>query len=134
MSLRELYNPDCTVAYDTNEEYRACLRNVFFMRDVDPDCGDLADEESRDELNYDEDTLAVAMNTIYEKTVGNDTFSELYLLGAAKMISTSKDIGMVVLLSYDFFSLFHLCLAHFMRTGDLISTDSVYLDLKARLG
>ena len=133
MSLRELYNLDYVVSYQTNEEYRDCLRNVFFMKDVDSDCNDLADDETRDEMNYDEETLSVGMDLILEKTLGIPAFDELYLLGAAKMISESKDIGMVILMSYDFFPWFHLCLGHFLRTGDLSTTDSVFLDLKARL-
>lgn len=133
MSLRELYNTDYAVSYQTNEEYRECLRKVFFMKDVDTDCNDLADEETRDEMNYDEETLSAVMDLILEKTLGIPAFDELYLLGAAKMISESKDIGMVILMSYDFFPWFHLCLGHFLRTGELSTTDSVFLDLKARL-
>jgi hypothetical protein len=133
MSLQELYNLDYVVSYQTNEEYRECLRKVFFMKDVDSDCNDLADEETRDEMNYDEDTLSAVMDLILEKTLGIPAFDELYLLGAAKMISESKDIGMVILMSYDFFPWFHLCLGHFLRTGELSTTDSVFLDLKARL-
>jgi hypothetical protein len=133
MSLRELYNIDHVVSYQTNQEYRDCLRKVFSMKGVAPDCNGLADDETRDEMNYDEATLSVVMDLILEKTLGIPAFDELYLLGAAKMISESKDIGMVILMSYDFFPWFHICLGHFLRTGQLSTTDSVFLDLRGRL-
>jgi hypothetical protein len=76
------------------------------------------DEESRDELMYDDNAVIKVMGNIYHLTRDNLLFQKLYDLGAEKMISTDREIGQAVLFSYDYLPLFHKCLAGFLRNPD----------------
>jgi len=82
------------------------------------------DEETVDELLYEEKAMSSGLDYIYNRTNGNAAFRQLYLDAAAVMLSQSMDIGLAVLFSYDYFSLFHACLVDFLRDPDMFSTDT----------
>lgn len=114
------YNIDAIAVYTDNKSYRSTLRQLFFM-DVSmcpASVDESMDEESRDELMYDDATVFKVMGNIYELTRDNPLFQKLYDLGAEKMISTDREIGQAVLFSYDYLPLFHKCLAGFLRNPD----------------
>ena len=111
------YNIDAIAVYTDNKSYRSTLRQLFFM-DVSM-CSEMdnesMDEESRDELMYDNDAVITVMGNLFELTRDNVLFQNLYDLAAEKMISTNREIGQAVLFSYDYLPLFHKCLAGFLR-------------------
>ena len=114
------YNIDVIAVYTDNKSYRSTLRQLFFM-DVSmcpATVDESMDEESRDELMYDDATVFKVMGNIYDLTRDNLLFQKLYDLGAEKMISTDREIGQAVLFSYDYLPLFHKCLAGFLRNPD----------------
>jgi hypothetical protein len=114
------YNIDAIAVYSDNTSYRSTLRQLFFM-DVSM-CSAMdnesMDEESRDELMYDDASVVKVMGNIYQLTRDNELFQKLYDLAAEKMISTNREIGQAVLFSYDYLPLFHKCLASFLRNPD----------------
>ena len=57
--------------------------------------------------------MSAAMDEIYEKTKHLEQFQSLYISAAALMFSTDPNIGLAVLFSYDYFSLFHTCIQAF---------------------
>lgn len=123
------YNIEYTPTYSDNFQYRICLRDVFSMdvtrtppkwEEMDADL----DEETVDELLYEEQAMSSGLDYIYNRTNGNTAFQQLYLDAAAVMISQSMDIGLAVLFSYDYFSLFHACLVDFFGDPDGFSTDT----------
>lgn len=115
-----MYNINIDVAYKDNETYRKCLRQVVNM-DISnlnipwDQMDDDLDEETKDELLFDNVAMNTTMNYVYDKTKENEFFKEIYLLGASKMFSTDPNIGLAILFSYDFFDLFHLCLQDFFN-------------------
>ncbi len=115
-----MYNTNIKVEYNDNMSYRECLRKVTNMNieklnipwdQMDDDL----DEETKDELLFDQDAMNGSMDYIYEKTKSNNKFIQLYLLAAAKMFSENHDIGLAVLFSYSYFTDFHLCLVNFFN-------------------
>jgi len=90
------------------------------------------DDETKDEMMYDEKMMSLIMDEIYDATKNNDLFNELYDLAAARMFSTDRGIGQAVLLSYDYLCFFHNCLASFIK-GDFDSKNEYYLLLKIKL-
>jgi hypothetical protein len=74
------------------------------------------DEETLDELDYDEEASTLAMDFIYSKTTDNVLFRELYTVAATRMFSTDLETGMTILFSYDYLLLFHKCLVCFFKT------------------
>jgi hypothetical protein len=99
------------IKYSTNAEYRQAIRKF-----CDMSCNDTSviyediDDESKDELLYDADSMENKMDEIYEKTRYDPLWINLYEKAAAKFFSTENEIGLVVLFSYDYFSAFYGCL------------------------
>jgi hypothetical protein len=56
------------------------------------------------------ESVAEKLDQLYEYTKTDPAIYELYELAAAKLMSTSTDIGMTVLLSYDYFHEFSRCI------------------------
>ena len=105
--------------YTNNAEYRQCLRNFFQMNtnnypDTIEKIPDL-DDETRDEISYDEIAACAKMDYILAVTKDITYFNNLYDLAAAQMFSTDREIGLAVLLSYDYFYLFYECFADFLQ-------------------
>ena len=124
------YNIEYTVNYTNNFEYRKCIRDVFNMdtQGKEPDWSKMdkdIDEETKDELMYDPDAMFQGLDFIYEKTRNHTLFKELYEIAASKMISVDPTIGVAVLFSYDYFHLFHLCLADFFRNPECFTSENI---------
>jgi len=94
--------------YATNAEYRAAIRTYFKM-DVlalEEKYADLKidDPESFDELLYDEEAMQRGIKTLYDNTYENPRFCNLYRLAAGRFFSEDFEIGLCVLLTYDYFA------------------------------
>jgi len=114
MTYQLSYNPK----YENNFQYRQCLRDVFSM-DVtkntpkwDQMDSDL-DDETKDELIYEDSAISNGMDYIYNATKDNNEFKQLYLNAATLMFSQNPDIGLSILFAYDYFLDFHTCLRVF---------------------
>jgi hypothetical protein len=100
----------------------------------DPDLSDYVDldEETRDELLFDEAAISKVTDKIYDITKNNVLFQELYTLAAGRFISTNMEIGLAVVFCYDYLPLFHKCLGSFFRNE--FDTDNLfYKELKTKL-
>lgn len=126
------YNLNKDVYYTNNTQYRQCLRELFDMNCIITDDLNDIDEETKDELLYDEQKASIVMDELYNATKHNELFNELYDLAAATMFSTDRTIGQAVLLSYDYLCYFHNCLASFLK-GEFDNKNEYYLLLKIKL-
>lgn len=94
--------------YSNNREYRNIFRNAIGMNNVPiPPYLEDEDEETLDEMNYDDAMVEQFMTKIYENTKHHFAFTELYKKAAALMISTDYGVGLAILLSYDYFCDFY---------------------------
>ena len=113
-----MYNINVKIEYENNKQYRQCLRNVFSMDisnlDIPFDQIEDLDDETEDELLFDENAMIKSMDFIYEKTNNNAYFIELYKIAASKMFSEDENIGLAVLFSYDYLKDFTQCLNDFI--------------------
>lgn len=98
--------------YSNNKEYRAYLRDFFQMKsnlpDKDGNNNNDIDEETLDEMNYDETSVSDHLNDIYYKTKNITAFCELYRIAAGHMFSVDLETGLTVLLSYDYLFYFKI--------------------------
>ena len=110
--------------YSNDAEYRQYFRKITGMRDRvfhrDPDHVDLnegipedMDETTLDEYMYDEDAVTKTFDRIYQATKDNAQFQELYDLAAAQMISMDREIGLAILMTYDYLWLFNECVVEY---------------------
>ena len=103
--------------YTDNTQYRQCIRNYFNMNPTN--CSQNIqqdwDEETIDEMSYDDSAISKGLDVIYDKTKNHPLFKTIYENAAAKMISTNHEIGMAVCISYDYFKYFHACIVLYDR-------------------
>jgi len=96
--------------YSNNLEYRKVLRSYFKMdtKSLEIKYSHLKDNnsESYDELIYDEDAMKYGIKTIYDSTQNNIQFCELYKKAAGQFLTEDLEIGICVLLTYDYLSFF----------------------------
>jgi hypothetical protein len=135
MNFQRRFNIEMQVLYQSNTEYRAELRKMFYM-DVSPCALDIEhlDFETRDELEYDENKISSVMDDLFLLTKGNAWFQKLYDSAAEKMFSTNREIGQAVLFSYDYLPLFHKCLASFIKDPSTFDeTNEFYVALSKKI-
>jgi hypothetical protein len=114
------------VSYNTDFEYRQCIRNVFCMIPKENSDDDEIDDITRDENNYDEDNAQKALDYVYDNTSKHPLFMKLYEKAAGHMLSLDKTIGLSVLCSYDYLHLFHKCIHCFMTEPETFSETHPY--------
>lgn len=113
------YDAALAVSYSTTAQYRAALRQIFNMEAADggqqQQQQEQDDDEGGGESAYDEAMCCQMMDYIYSRTKQDEALMGLYSKAAATMNSRNREIGLVVLFSYDYFHLFHLVLCDFFR-------------------
>jgi len=130
------YDITYKVDYLDNSGYRESLRRVFQMDVSNITNVDDLDDESRDEILYDERSISKCLDFVFEKTKSIPAFAELYLIGAGRMLSSDPEIGLAVVFSYDYFALFHLCLCDFFAKPDKnneMTTNPNYTKLRNKI-
>lgn len=126
--------------YSNTKEYRECLRQFCKMNtkqypQIIHSVDALGwDEETIDEMSYDEDSMTKILDTIYEKTKDHPLFKKIYETAAAKMISLDPEIGLAIIMSYDYFSGFYACLDVFYKSPDAFTENAPeYIGLMKKL-
>ena len=111
-----------TYQYNCNKSYRKAFREYFNMdiKQIESTINKDYDDETIDELLYDEKSTQNKLNEIKNNTENNALFDELYCLAAAKLLSTEKDTGLCILLCYDYFADFVPLYETFLREPDSI--------------
>ena len=106
--------------YSNDIEYRQYFRKVTGMREdvfhhepghinLNEGIPECMDEITLDEYMYDEESVSNALAQIYRATKDNPRFQHLYDLAAAQMISMDREIGLTVLMTYDYLWRFIAC-------------------------
>lgn len=124
-----VYNFDMQINYGTNEQYRQSFRELCGMTNVlfDPSLNtqDL-DEETLDEQHFDMAAASRTMDSIWEFTKGNVLFQRIYKKAAGIMLSQDQEIGLAIMISYDYLDVFHACLQEFNRDPVFFSENNVF--------
>ena len=115
--------PSC-VFYKNNTDYRSSIRHIFRFDPTEKftyegkmtEFSEL-DSQTQDELLFDSKSLSASMDSLFEDTMAEPFFQDLYLHAAAQMFSTDLKIGQAVLCSYDTFHLYYACVWYFYVGG-----------------
>lgn len=131
------YPIQLTIEYSNDTEYRHCLRKLFKMNPVNyPDISEMnLDEITKDEQSYDLDAANITMDYIFEITKTIPEVINLYEKTASFMFSTDPNIGLTIMLGYDYLDLFHQLIIKIVSgisTEELLQTD-VYKQLYAKI-
>jgi hypothetical protein len=118
--------------YDSDQTYRAFLRAIVkmdpskFYETDDIKC-DPADPkvsaETIDEYNYDMDAVKEYLDNVYNSTKYRPEFQRLYVAAAALMFSENPEIGLAVLMSYDYLAWFYSCYTNYLKNPGSWSAD-----------
>jgi hypothetical protein len=81
-------------------------------------------EETIDEFNYDVEATAKYLDRVYKETKSNKEYQRLYTAAAALMFSENLEIGLAVLMSYDYLAHFHSSYSLFMKNKTEWSSES----------
>lgn len=120
--------------YNNTNEYRNEIRRIFCMDSSNyPDIDNSIDSESRDELEYDEQTMSAALDRIYANTKNHSIFNKFFEQAAGFMLSTDREIGLAVLCSYDYLDVFIPCYREYILTGIFDTTSIYYINLFNKL-
>jgi len=118
--------------YDSDQTYRAFLRTIIQMdptkfyetEDIKCDPTDpKVSPETIDEYNYDQDAVAKYLDALYSNTKSRPEFQRLYLAAAALMFSENPEIGLAVLMSYDYLAYFYNIYTNYLKNPDSWSAD-----------
>jgi len=119
------------IIYDNNKGYRQCLRELFEMNKANYQekinaikSREELDEETEDEISYDDSAAEKFMDEIYDKTKDNALFKSVYKIAASKFLSEEESIGLVVLFSYDFMLYFVPCLVDYLKSPDNFNSEN----------
>jgi len=130
--------------YSSDQEYRAFLRRIMQMdptkfyetEDIRCDPADpKVSPETVDEYNYDGEAVAEYLDRVYESTKNRPEFQRLYVAAAALMFSENPEIGLAVLMSYDYLAHFYQIYANYSKSHTEWSAqeDEVYQKLIDRI-
>jgi hypothetical protein len=113
--------------YSNDKEYRDFLRQIAKMdptkfyetEDIfcDPTNPNVS-PETIDEYNYDADAMKLFLDKVYSGTRFKPEFQRLYKAAAALMFSEDPEIGLAVLISYDYLACFYSTYTTFLKTPD----------------
>jgi len=118
------YPTNIVIEYTNTTEYRKCIRKLFNMdkenyedkiKKIENHNDEILDDETRDEISYDDDSSKMMLEYLFQKTQHIEEFSELYKKAAARMFSVDETIGQAILFSYDYLCNYHYCLVDFFN-------------------
>lgn len=134
MSVNKVVAYENPVSYETDAEYREQIRQFCQMKCIDKFENDpTIDPISRDENLIDEAALSKTMNILYDKTRDSIAFKVLYGLAAGRMFSEDPEIGLCILMSYDYFGDFYIVYHRFLEIGEEIKMEPTYIVLQNKL-
>ena len=125
MTLKEhITSLSSFIQYNNDTEYRAHIRKIFrFDANEKFTYGGKItkfsemDQETQDELMFDSKQVSQTMDELYEDTIKDSVFRELYMSAAGRMFSTDPKIGHAIVCSYDTFQWYYACVWYFYVGG-----------------
>lgn len=123
---------ECT--YSNTTEYRDIFRKITHQSTIPPENKFDVDIETLDEQHYDENAVTQFLDTVYKNTNTSSLFQTLYDLAASQMISVDREIGLAVLLSYDYLHVFYPVYCEFVQDPNTFSeTSALYMKIRKML-
>ena len=74
---------------------------------------------SSDENDDNDDKLSIAINDLYKRVKYCEQLTKCMLKLAGKYMATNEEFGLMLLFSYDYMYLTHICICEFIETGTI---------------
>lgn len=124
-----MYNTQVVCTYNTPE--------VFLETDniTDDEKAFVRDTIYRQELldifyenDYNDDKLSIAINELYKRVKYCEQLTKCMLKLAGKYMATNEEFGLMLLFSYDYMYLTHICICEFIKTGEISNENITNLE------
>lgn len=123
---------DAELRYETDDEYRQCIQDLISScPPVVAELGTAISEYDDDDDDTHADAITLFLDFVYQETKEDPMFRNLYEAAAPQFFSEDPTIGLVVLFSYDYLSLFFAIL-HLNVVGESDWTVGSKLDVLYR--
>ena len=123
-----MYNTKVVCTYNTSEvfleednisdEEREFVRDVIYRQE-------LLDILGIDK--YNEKEIDKGIHELYEKVKDNYFIKECMVKLAGQFMSTDEEFGLMIMFSYDYLYLTHICVSEFLDTGKIYETNILKL-------
>jgi hypothetical protein len=124
-----MYNTQVVCTYNTPE--------VFLETDdiTDDEKAFVRDTIYRQELldilcvnDDNDDKLSIAINELYKRVKYCEQLTKCMLKLAGKYMATNEEFGLMLLFSYDYMYLTHICICEFIETGEISNENITNLE------
>ena len=124
-----MYNTQVVCTYNTPEVFletdditgdeKAFVRDTIYRQELlDIFC----------ENDGNDDKLSIAINELYTKVKYCEQLTKCMLKLAGKYMATNEEFGLMLLFSYDYMYLTHICICEFIETGEISNENITNLE------
>jgi hypothetical protein len=124
-----MYNTQVVCTYNTpevfletdniNDDEKAFVRDTIYRQELlDIFC----------ENDYNDDKLSISINELYTKVKYCEQLTKCILKLAGKYMATNEEFGLMLLFSYDYMYLTHICICEFIETGEISNENITNLE------
>jgi hypothetical protein len=124
-----MYNTQVVCTYNTPEVFletdditgdeKAFVRDTIYRQELlDIFC----------ENDGNDDKLSIAINDLYKRVKYCEQLTKCMLKLAGKYMATNEEFGLMLLFSYDYMYLTHICICEFIETGEISNENITNLE------
>ena len=124
-----MYNTQVVCTYNTPEVFletdditgdeKAFIRDTIYRQELlDIFC----------ENDDNDDKLSIAINDLYKRVKYCEQLTKCMLKLAGKYMATNEEFGLMLLFSYDYMYLTHICICEFIETGEISNENITNLE------
>ena len=124
-----MYNTQVVCTYNTpevfletdniNDDEKAFVRDTIYRQEL---------LDIFYENDYNDDKLSIAINELYTKVKYCEQLTKCMLKLAGKYMATNEEFGLMLLFSYDYMYLTHICICEFIETGEISNENITNLE------
>ena len=124
-----MYNTQVVCTYNTPEVFletdnisddeKAFVRDTIYRQEI---------LDIFYENDYNDDKLSIAINELYKRIKYCEQLTKCMLKLAGKYMATNEEFGLMLLFSYDYMYLTHICICEFIETGEISNENITNLE------
>jgi hypothetical protein len=120
-----MYNTQVVCTYNTPEVFletdditddeKAFVRDTIYRQEL----LDILDIDFENDDNDNDEKINNAIQDLYKRVKYCEQLTKCMLKLAGKYMATNEEFGLMLLFSYDYMYLTHICISEFIETGDI---------------
>jgi hypothetical protein len=129
-----MYNTKVVCTYNYYNPELPVFKSLKDTSDIDPDMEDVSSELYKSEFlqlfgleTFDNTIIQNTMSEVLDKIKDYPPFLSCLQKGAAKVMSQDIQVGFMILYSYHYFYITHLCVIEFLEKGSISEDKTAFL-------